>query len=1352
MAVTLVKRPARIAPPSVSYDDVVITDAPGRQQPPPAAMSLSMIIMPVLGGSGALLTALTNRDKPLYAVAGLLFLVASVAVGAVMLIGQRIGPRRQLREDRERYLDYVEHLRGTARSTIARQRARADWCHPEPRRLLDVARTNARRWERRLTDPDFLQLRAGVGDQPIATPMRTASEVTPLSAADPVCLEAARDLRARYSVLHDQPVCLDLRDLGVLSVLGDRPAGRALARALLGQLLAFHSPEDVRLAVVRDERHAADWDWTKWLPHVQDPAVLDGEIPARLMERSVPAMAELLQPEIDARLDALQRRRGQRAAGQRHLVVLVDGEHLPSVWGLESKDRSVALADLGIHLIMLLGNRREEPEEVTDRVTVEPDGTARQESTGWTFRVDRMPAGTLPAMARLYAPLRLVVEENVDALSETVGLPEILGVPDVARLDTGVSWRPRPLREFLRVPIGVGVDARPVMLDLKESAHGGMGPHGLIVGATGSGKSEMLRTLVSSIVINHPPERLALLLVDFKGGATFAGMRDLPHNTGMITNLQDDLTLVDRMRDALYGEMQRRQEILKRAGNLPNVTSYHALRDQGAPLEPLPELLVIIDEFSELLTARPDFAEMFVAVGRIGRSIGVHLLLATQRLEMGKIRGLESHLSYRVGLRTFSEGESREVIGVPDAYHLPPEPGSGYLKVDTTVFARFKAALVSAPYQPPDESVRTVLPVVPYLALNGLGAWLDRMAAASRRTGPVVDEPGLPRDRTVLDVVVERLAAAGVEPARPVWLDPLPGALPLDRVQAPDARAAAGTVAALLGLVDDPGRQAQFPLEWDFTGGGGNLVVAGAPQSGKTTLLRTMISSLALRYAPGDVALYCIDFGGGGLLSLEELPHVAVVASRVDPERLRRTIGEVVSILDGREELFRRYGLDSAAGLRTARAAGRVPPEVPADVFLVVDGWASFRDEYELLEETVGAIAARGLNYGVHVVLSVTQSMQVRMRMQASFGGHVDLRLNDPFDSQFDRKVMEQISKDAPGRALIEGNLLVQCALPRVDGVADTDGLQAAQRELVRAVNERWPRGAVPRVQVLPTVHPFRDLPAADPADEGVPVGVSEHDLGPAGVTLESGDAHLLVYGDGETGKTNLLRVLLKGYLARRTPAQLGIVLVDYRRSLLDVVPSEYLLAYCTAQQQAEQVAAEIAGSLSARLPGPDVTSEQLRNRSWWKGLEVLYVVDDYDLVCTASGNPLLPLLDFLPQARDLGLHLVVSRRTGGISRAMFEPVLQALNDVGTPGFLFSGDRMEGRLVNGVAAQRMPVGRATYVGRGGAAAQVQIAWCPPDGSDTEVGPAGAPDVAADHDAAGAEHDTAPADRDATAGR
>jgi S-DNA-T family DNA segregation ATPase FtsK/SpoIIIE len=1312
MTTTTVRRPARLAPPTPPEGELELAEPPGSPQQQPLTTGAGMILLPVIGGAGALALALST-DDPSLAVTGLVLLVGVVAIGVVMLASQRGGTRRTVRENRERYLDYVEQVRLTLRRTIAEQRRSLAWSHPEPARLVELARDDARRWERRPGDHDFLVLRVGTGDRLVTSRLRLTGDTGPLNQRDPVCLQAAQELQARYSTLHDQPVTVDLQHIGCLSVVGDPLHRRSVATGLVLELATLHAPHEVQLAVVRPDAAAAAWDWVKWLPHVHDPEALDGDVPARRVTSSVAAMADLLAPELEERLARRARSRGtHRPTSQ--LVVIVEPDPHGTVQQVQSPDPSVPLADLGVHVVALLDHQGDEPDTVDDRLTVDATGRAALASQEPDFHHDLVDPGLPGVVARLLAPLRASVEEqDRDGSSPAVGLPELLGVSDPHDVDPWRTWAPRGPRDLLRVPIGVGADG-PVMLDLKESAHGGMGPHGLVVGATGSGKSEMLRTLVTSLVVNHGPDQLALMLVDFKGGATFAAMEHLPHVAGVITNLQDDLALVDRMRDALHGELQRRQELLRAAGNLPNVLAYQehlrsaAVRPDGRPWEPLPHLLVIVDEFSELLAAKPELAELFVAIGRIGRSIGVHLLLATQRLETGRIRGLESHLSYRISLRTFSEAESREAIGVPDAYHLPPEPGTGYLKVDTTVFERFKAALVSAPYVPPASGPRTVVPVVPYVAVNGLGQWVADQAAAGQAQQPVPTRSE-PESGTVLDVICRRLSATGAPRTRPVWLDPLPTAITLDALA--DVDPVPGGVGAVLGLVDDPARQRQFPLVWDFTGPGGNLVLTGSPASGKSVLLATIITSLSLRHAPGDVAFYCIDHGGGLLGNLRDLPHVAVVASRVDPERIHRTLRDVAAILDGREELFARHGLGSMRDLRAARAAGRVPADVPGDVFLVIDGWGTFREEYDALEDVVADLATRGLNHGVHVVLSVTQAMQVRMRMQAAFGGRLELRLTDAFDSAFDRTLMSQVPRTAPGRGLtdVDGTLVFHTALPRIDGVADAEHLVPGMSALVDHVAGRAST-SVARVRVLPAVVRHDELPPVEPGSHLVPVGISDVDLGPAGVDLFGSSPHLVVYGDGETGKTNLLKVLVRGLVAAHGPDRVGFVVIDYRRTLQGVVPDDHLVGYAANDQQASQVAQEVAAALRLRVPGPDVTAEQLRERSWWQGLELVVIADDYDLVATGSGNALAPLTEFVAQGRDLGLHLVVSRRVGGLSRALFEPLLQRLGDVGTPGLIFSGDRAEGRLVRDVTAVPLPPGRALLVGRDGRAAQVQTAW------------------------------------------
>ncbi|MGH8918246.1 MAG: FtsK/SpoIIIE domain-containing protein, partial [Actinomycetes bacterium] len=357
----------------------------------------------------------------------------------------------------------------------------------------------------------------------------------------------------------------------------------------------------------------------------------------------------------------------------------------------------------------------------------------------------------------------------------------LLGLGDPRRLDTGRLWRRRSERDFLRVPLGIDAAGRPTLLDLKESAQLGMGPHGLCVGATGSGKSELLRTLVLALVATHSPEQLSMVLVDYKGGATFAPFTELPHVAGLITNLASDASLVERMYSSLDGEVLRRQQLLADAGKLTDIGEYLLRREQRRELAPLGYLLVIIDEFGELLTAKPEFVELFLRIGRIGRSIGVHLLLCSQRVEQGKLRGLETYLSYRIGLRTLSELESRTVLDTPDAFHLPSQPGNGYLKVDVTIYEKFKTAYVSGPLLDGSEpeAVAMAGPLVKPMPRFARPAGAVEQPERSP-TRPTVPSPGRSAGPTLLSTVVEVIAKTGGR-VPPIWLPPLPPAVTLDR-------------------------------------------------------------------------------------------------------------------------------------------------------------------------------------------------------------------------------------------------------------------------------------------------------------------------------------------------------------------------------------------------------------------------------------------------------------------------------------------------------------------------------------------------------------------------------------------
>ena len=878
-----------------------------------------------------------------------------------------------------------------------------------------------------------------------------------------------------------------------------------------------------------------------------------------------------------------------------------------------------------------------------------------------------------------------------------------MGIDDPSSINPENLWLTTGGGHIRPVPIGVAEDGTPVLLDINEAARNGMGPHGLCVGATGSGKSELLRTLALGMITAHPPDVLNLILVDFKGGATFLGLERARHVGAVITNLVDEAHLVDRMSDALAGEMKRRQELLRAAGRCANIAEYQHALLEGAVLPPLPALFILVDEFSELLSQHPDFAELFVAIGRLGRSLGMHLLLASQRLDEGRLRGLETHLSYRICLKTFSAGESRAVLGVADAYHLPGTPGAAYLKSASGDLVRFQTSFVSGRGAGRGRSgvSPAAAPVRPRVFT---AAPVGKISSAVDITEPA---------RTVLDAVLDRLAGHG-PPAHQVWLPPLTDSPTLDML-APCADQRSLTVP--IGVVDNPYEQRRDPLVVELCGPAGNVAVVGAPRSGKSTAVRTMVLALAETHDPADVGFYCFDFGGGGLSSLRQLPHVGSIAGRQDADLCRRTVAAMESVIRRREALFRRFGIDSMADYRRRRAAGAAGGvEDPfGDVFLVIDGWATLRQEFDSLEPPVTAIAAQGLSFGVHVVVTASRWAELRPALKDQIATRIELRLGDPAESEMDRRRARELSDRPPGRAITASGRQSAIALPRWDGIATADGLSAVIAENAERLRHRWNRRSAPAVELLPMKIHRRDLVRRDGglrAGPEVLIGLGERELKPVALDFAE-QSHLLVLGEAGCGKTAVLRMLCRELIRTNTADEAALEIVDFRRSLLGVVESEHLAGYAMSPASLTSRLPAILDRLEGRMPGDNVTQQQLRARSWWSGPDIYLVIDDYDLAAGATGNPLAPLADFLPHANDLGLHIVVARRSGGAARAMFDPVLARMRELGCMGLMMSASPDEGVLLGSVRPSPLPPGRGTLITRGDVGQLVQVAWTDP---------------------------------------
>ncbi|MEU6264570.1 type VII secretion protein EccCa [Saccharopolyspora shandongensis] len=1309
MSTITVKRPPRVAGPEMPEGEVELQEPPVMAEPAALDFRSAAMFLPMGIGSAAMVMmfASSSRSPAMYMMGGIM------GVGMVIMGLSQIGRagaerKRKMASERRDFLRYIAQLRERAREAADQQRRAVVWNHPEPSWLWSVA-SGSRLWERRANDADFGRARIGLGTLAAAVEY-TAPSTKPIEDLEPLAAVSLRRFREAYRTVSGIPISVGLRSFTSVEFAGSQESAVGLARAILGQLVTFHSPDELRVAVLTDETGQPEWDWVKWLPHNAHPAMQDPAGPLRLFACDHDELLDVLGPDITDRPDHDP---GSRPGVVEPFVVVV--AHQAEI------PESSRLLDGGLRNVVLLdltGKMPGGPKVL--RLTAEGDAVEfpAGDATGSAQR-DELSLEQIEALARLLAPKRTSGSVDVvdQPLESDFELTSLLGIRDPRTFDVPALWRPRAAqRARLQVPIGVTEDGEVVDLDLKEPAQGGMGPHGMLIGATGSGKSELLRTLVTGLAATHSSEILNLVLVDFKGGATFLGMDRLPHTSAMITNLADELPLVDRMQDALNGELVRRQELL-RASGFSSSFEYEKARGGGAQLVPFPDLLIVVDEFSELLANKSEFMDLFVSIGRLGRSLGVHLLLASQRLEEGRIHRVEGHLSYRIALRTFSSMESRAVIGAAKAYELPSDPGNGYLKIDTTTLVRFKGAYVSGPCPPSDGPVaapenRAFSEVVsfrtqPYPSLHALRPVDEEPESAEEPA----EQPAAESNEDVpslVDVVIGRLAGSG-PPARQVWLPPLSEAPSLDtllptvvpdpaRGMTVDDPGSRGVLRVPVGVVDRPFEQLRDLLVADLGGADGHVGVAGAPQSGKSTLLRTLVLGLALTNTPEEVQFYCLDFGGGGIMSVSGLPHVGSVATRMEHDRVVRTIAELTQLMERREALFAEHGFESISAYLRARARGEIDDPF-GHVFLVVDGWFTVKQDFADVETKIGELASRGLSFGIHVVLSATRWSEIRPWLRDLLGTKFELRLGDSMESEIGSRKAATVPNQA-GRGMTAKGFHFISALPRLDGTSGADDLADATKGVAEEMRAFWPGRGAPPVRMLPTHLPAAELPSPE-REFRMCLGYDEQRLEPVWHDFFV-HPHLMVFGDSATGKTNLLRLALRSIRQRYGPDEAKIVLGDVRRDLDQEVPAEYGVGFGFSSDTLFQLAEQALGSMTKRVPGQDISSERLRKRDWWEGPELFLVVDDYELLGRGGvSSALEPLLPMIPQGVHIGLHLIIARSTSGAVRSMMDPVLRRLWELGTPGVLLSYPKEEGKFLGEAAPRKLPPGRAQLVTRRG---------------------------------------------------
>lgn len=558
--------------------------------------------------------------------------------------------------------------------------------------------------------------------------------------------------------------------------------------------------------------------------------------------------------------------------------------------------------------------------------------------------------------------------------------------------------------------------------------------------------------------------------------------------------------------------------------------------------------------------------------------------------------------------------------------------------------------------------------------------------------------------KVLREVVLEQLTT-GENHAYRMWLPPLTDPTPVNELVARDY--ARRPLRVGVGVMDEPRRHRQEVWGIDIATAAGNVAIGGAPQTGKSTFLQTFILSAAASHTPRQIQFYCVDMGGGGLMYIEDLPHVGGVATRAEPDRVNRVVAEVKAVLRHREQTFKQYRVGSMADYRQMREDPNNPASADpfGDVFLVVDGWPAFAAEFTDLEPVVQDIAGQGLAYGVHTMISTPRWTELRARVRDYLGTKVEFRLGDVNETQIDR-ITREIPVNRPGRAVSSEKHHLMIGVPRLDGVHSAEGLVPAMAEAVREIAARHTDTA-PRVRVLPSKVHLQQLDPQPPGPDAdyrtrwtVPVGVRESDLTVAHNHMHN-TPHQLIFGAPKSGKTTIATAIAQAICARNSPQQVRFMIADYRSALLEAVPESHLLPAGGINRNHDSLVESVkalAANLTKRLPPADVTPAQLRQRSWWTGPDVVLLVDDWHMIVAAGGmmSPMAPLAPLLPAAADIGLHIVVTCQMSQAHRATMDKFVGTAYGAGTPTMFLSGEKQDFPSRE-IIVKKRPPGQAFFV-------------------------------------------------------
>jgi DNA segregation ATPase FtsK/SpoIIIE-like protein len=1394
---TTINRPPRIEPelPSGTFEIPA---------PPDSRESGNQIIaqaaLPILVILGSILAMSSGGQRSLVLMIPMgLSMLASVALGIYSFSQER--KKRAAQETN--YRQSIGELRRKMESEHEQQRIYYHHNFPDPDRILAIAddlerqpearqedtRSGTRLWERRSSDHDFMRLRLGNSTIPSTVIYKMSSGGRPESSL----FREANRLADDSFWLKNVPVTIPMfqaragaasegqgggpqsqgavrHSIGIVS--GKPETAYAYVQTLLVDYAAFHSPDDTTLYVAGSAASRQSWRWAYALPHCKgtdqaetlcfENEQMSGENDADQMR----LFWKNMRTQLERRRMRLQNKESEGDIRLPFLLVVVDVlSEVPEWSSLNDLESEAAIStilmggqDLGAAILFLVPDRSRVPSRCTAIVEVEKD---EHDEDVAVFRYAETGANPLRYVGRTSLVPNQEAARNFSkqlesveirrgygsSLASTVTLMEMLDVTSLDELQKLAveNWR-RSMdpasADWLNTAVGLLSGNEPRLLTFSAKADG---VHGMIAGSTGSGKSELLMTLILGLALNYNPNVLNFVLVDYKGGAAFEPFKRLPHKVDIVTNLDQSAT--SRVFASIMAELDRRQK-LNTYTNSKDIVHY---RKKGLNLDlqrpPYPHLFIIIDEFAEMIAGNAEYRAQLESITRLGRALGVTLILAAQR-PVGVTDQMRANIKFRICLRVETPDDSRELLRRTDAAFLPPGiPGRGYLQVGNENIELIQTAYTGGDYTGPQEVVAAPQVI-----------WLDlpKKTAAQNAAEP----PKL------YDAIVSMLAGLAVQESRPQWR-PWPEFLPnqsrgnclslqtpLDTAYMDDADVALlrmdnredaanptlnehaatfwdgvfawpgvqwgkNSMRPLIGLMDNPYRGKQCPLMVNFPNG--HAVIFGASGRGKTTFLRTVITSLALTHSPDELHVYLLDFGGRALSSLCDLPHVGAVITSEEDERVKRLLRKINEIIDERQVRFSEARVNSLDSYNLANPTRKLPA-----ILVVVDNFAEFKEYYEDLLAPLISLVREARAYGMHFLFSADTPNALPGKLYGLVSERFTFKLSN--SAEYSEVVGRGVPADLasiPGRGYVRaGNMPLefQTALPFDPEEDDPDGLVRIGKMALRMKdlwNDAWTGERPSSIETLPlrvslesivsqvVIPPTRHLSAA--------MGVDDRTLLPALLDLERQGPHLVVIGQPFSGKTTALRSLILSVAYHFSPDEVMMVLVDFSRRLW--MGNELSLF------DLPQVASIVSGidELDDFLGNLKAECEQFETRK--KRRKILIVIDNYDAFTEEAGRKKSAFFEGLAvlirKYQTAGICLVVAGSLNIVnSQDDLRKVFMAPNfGIG----LKSADavnRLNGKFPRSLADVELPQGRAFTV-RSGITSMLQLATPYADDEDPE---------------------------------